>query len=227
VRTLVTSLAINLNVTLLTDMVEIPGFNSQYTFEDVAYNVSSYYDPKYPGMAPLTCISAPVTQCILAIGEVFALPVFNHAGASPNVPTVCDCAVLSAEYLSSRYSQCNLFNFLSGFIFWAGTNGSPNPVFEMAIGYGYDYASINADAFNASFTASYWGVTSPDREDLNEAETRRNAYSFCNVSGYGPCSLVTFSSFDTNPNSWAVSEYYYQLQTGACRNTFTTTYADW
>jgi hypothetical protein len=228
VRTLVTTLAININVTQLSDMVEIPGFNTNYTFEGVAYNTSSYYDPKYPGMAPLTCISAPATQCILAVGEVFALPVFNHAGASGVVPTVCDCDVLSAEDLSSRYSPCNLFSFLSGFIFWPDTlNGSPDPVFEMAIGYGYDYASINADAFNASFTASYWGATSPERDDLNTAETRRNAYSFCNVSEYGPCSMVTFSSFDTNANNWAVSEFYYQVQNGACRDTFTTSYADW
>ena len=41
------------------------------------------------------------------------------------------------------------------------------------------------------------------------------------------CSLLTFTSFDVTPLSWAVTDYYYQLLYGACRNSFVPDYANW
>lgn len=217
VRTLITSLAINMNITRLSDMVEIPGYAGNYTYKGVAYNVSDYYDPKYPGMAPLTCLNGAISQCILAIGEVYALPLFNHAGANYTYPTMCDCSELSEEYLNNKYAPCNTFAFLSGILFWENT--LPNAIFDIASSYDFDYSRINKAAYNASFIASYFGTTSPV-EELSSFEFRNASYAFCNLPGYGPCSLLTFTSFDFIMDNWAISSYYYQLQNGACRNTF-------
>lgn len=55
-----------------------------------------------------------VSSHLRCIGNVYALPIFNHMGLNSTVPMVCNCTTLTEEELSSSYFNCNLFSFLSG-----------------------------------------------------------------------------------------------------------------
>lgn len=157
------------------------------------------------------------------IGGTYALPFYNHAGANLTYPTPCNCTTLPTSYVDDRYDPCNVFSFITGFIYF--NTYDMQPMFEMS--QRYSLAQINTYAYNASFVASAWGRFSPNYEsEFNQPEYRRAVYEFCNTTNY-TCSIVTFSSFDTSITNWAVSDYYYSLPTGACHDSFSTTQEYW
>jgi hypothetical protein len=162
-------------------------------------------------------------------GNAYALPFFNHAGNNLQLPEPCDCSKLTQAELSDPYSNCNVFRLLSGFMFWPVSD--PYEVFALALKYQLNFTAINEAVFNASYISSYWGDESAYRTDLQSAASRSAAFDFCKLSSNSnsssSCSLVTFSMFDAYEYSWAISSYYFQLRTGACQDTFSTSASTW
>ena len=231
VRTLITGNAINSGVLEFDEIVEIPAFRSKYVYDGVVYNVSNYFDPKYPGMEPLACIvssdanAAIANSCVLRVSPfAYGFPLFNHIGNNLDLPQPCICSELSADYLSHPNSLCNEFFLLSGFLFYNST--LPSPLIEVFLKANSTYL-LNKQSFNATFAASYFGQNSVNRSYLESESYRAAAYEFCYTAKYGGCSIVTFTSFDLAQYNWAINSYYYQLQTGACRNTLYISYDDW
>ena len=90
---------------------------------------------------------------------------------------------------------------------------------------------INNYAFFPSFVASPYGIASPYYNNLFTTTTyRKQIYDFCKVTTNDGinhyCSLITFASFDNNQVNFAISTYFFQLQQGACSDSFTTTTAN-
>lgn len=237
VQTLMTALAVNLYVIQLSALVELPHFNSDYEYNGIQYYISYYYSPKFPSMIPMICLKTVNYQedfpnnatnaflCGLNYNGVTAMPIFNQFGSNSTFPMPCDCANAASYDLDVAFSNCNLFNFLSGFIFW--NTESPNPILEMLGKFQFNYKTINNLAFNASFIDSYWGLTSPLYNQLHSKQFRSHAYEYCQTS-YGVCSMVLFSSFDNAQDAtWAISKYYYILQNGACRDSISPSADAW
>ena len=83
------------------------------------------------------------------------------------------------------------------------------------------WAEINSLAYNISYAAASYGYTTPGQADdktfqLNE--WRDPAFEFCHFNNM-TCSLVVFNSYD--PMYKYVNAYYFQIETGACTDTFT------
>jgi hypothetical protein len=226
VRSLVTALAINLKISYLTALVEIPAFRTNYTYNHIDYNVSRYYDPHFPGMTPVQCIANPNhEQCVLVIGEsTFAIPFFHHLGNNTEFPERCNCSYLSEDDLTNPFANCNMFRFLAGYIFYP-TN-TPDGIFELMTKYNFSFNEVNNFVYPISYMASYWGQQSSYRDNYFDNITyREELYQFCNIS-IGYCSISTFSLFDGDPD-WSISSYYYQLQTGACQDMLSTSRTYW
>jgi hypothetical protein len=237
VQTIMTALAVNLYVIQLSALVELPHFNSNYEYNGISYYVSYYYSPKFPSMTPMICLrtmqynedypnsEANAFLCGLSYDGVIAMPIFNQFGSNSTFPMPCDCNKADSYDLHIAFSNCNSFNFMSGFMFW--NTQSPNAILEMLGKFQFNYQTINDHAFNASFIDSYWGLTSPYYRDLHSQQFRRQSYEFCQTS-FGPCSMVLFSSFDNrNDATWAISKYYYILQNGACHDSISPTKDAW
>jgi hypothetical protein len=89
-------------------------------------------------------------------------------------------------------------------------------------------STLNSDSYYALWIDSYFGINSPNRSDFNTPEQRAAAYSFCDLpDSTSRCTFMIFTHFDRNPNTWAISDYYYQLQTGACQNSFVGSQEEW
>lgn len=76
----------------------------------------SYVDPRYPGMKPIPCLqpagSNPKRRlCAMIVGQVYVLPVFNHAGDSYSEPHTCNC---TAELASGSDIRTNQYNNCKG-----------------------------------------------------------------------------------------------------------------
>jgi hypothetical protein len=227
VRTLVTVMAVNLGILDFDQLVEIPGYSSNYTYAGTPYNVSRYFNPKYPGMSEFSCIKdIDLKKCIVSIGATYAIPLFNHMGQNGILPQPCFCSSINVSELDNQYFPCNMFYLMSGLMFWPEAMFSPNAAFEMILKYNESISLINELSYNASFWASYWGQQSPNRVEFNGQTTRQLNYQFCNTS-YGTCSLITFSSFDSYLDNFAISDSYFQLRYGACRDTISTTEEAW
>jgi hypothetical protein len=226
IRSLFTAMAVNLGILDFNDIVQIQSVNSTLTVDNVAYNYSDYYDPKFPGMRPITCIYTEDRQfCTIRMGLVFTIPFFHHQGNNSQLPQQCICGEISVEDLENPYSDCNVFKFIAGVTFWQ-TN-VPDPLFRIIEYYNYSFSTINDLSYQAAFVSSYWGQTSQEKEYLNSESYLQNAFSFCNITTDGPCSILTVSAFDTSEFDWTVSKYYYQLQRGTCSASLTPSPVNW
>jgi hypothetical protein len=129
----------------------------------------------------------------------------------------------------------NVFNFLTGFIFYPYKAMFPDPVLDLLMRYSVTDGSftaghtINALAFTAQFTAGAFGASSPNRTSFASPQQREDMYAFCRSEQYGNCSLVTFNSVDQNKAStdWLVGQTYYQVYTGACSDSFSASREAW
>jgi hypothetical protein len=234
VRSLITCVAVNLGVLGVEYLVEIPSYDKEFTFEGQTYIATSFYDPKYKGMAPISCIALENrTNCVIVLeNQVYGVPVFNHVGTSASMPIPCNCSTLNAEQLSDRYFACNLFAFLAGVLYYPTT--TPYDIMRLwtyngAIGYyGLFVSPVNIDSYYPMYYDSFFGLNSVNATQFQKPSVRQAAYDFCNVPGTNnTCSFLTFTLFDNYPTSWAVSDNYYQVATGACNNSFVQTYAEW
>jgi hypothetical protein len=196
----------------------------------VTYLISKYYDPKYQGMAPIYCftsMSSGISICALKIGQMYAFPFFNHAGTNIYYPIFCDCAKLTKKELELPTHDCNMFRFITGFIFYPfQAENSFYPLYlliESQSVYGSAaYYALNLESFYPSFYDSSFG-----KSYYQYVASRESLYSFCNVTGFGTCSLLTFSIFDIDPEDWSIGNNYFQLTNGACRNTIAISKSKW
>jgi hypothetical protein len=87
VRTLVTALAINEKLVNTSILEVIPDTTITVLYKGMYYDVINSFNPKFSGMAPLTCFTN-ISQCIFNIGTSYGIPIFNHYGNS----TVMNCS---------------------------------------------------------------------------------------------------------------------------------------
>ena len=155
-------------------------------------------------------------------------PMFHHIGSNLTYPTKCNCSTLTLAELSSKTHACNVFRFLSGFLFSAGNQGSVSALYalNLATKLNGNFGSLVEDAHNAMFYASSYGQNSRFAEEFNSPTSLAEAYAFCTI-GAVSCSLLTFTSYDITPANWAVSEYYTLMTNGACVDSITPAAADW
>ncbi len=173
-------------------------------------------------MSPLFCSLSKL--CFLEIGGVLVLPFFHHAGMELDYPTRCDCMALNPADLQDRMHPCHAFRFISGFYYWPG-EASIAPVLEMVEMYTKPIY-FHESGFEASFIASSFGRQS-NSSALANAAFQKKAFSFCHSPTYGDCSVFSVASFDLYDRGFSISEFYFQLERGACRDSFTPNATAW
>eukprot|EP01034_Spumella_vulgaris_P047506 gene47506-biopygen35413 len=222
IRTLITGLAANLHILAIEQLEEIVAFRQSVFVSGVEVKVRSYYDPKYAGMKPILCvlINGVEPSCVMQLGSVLAFPIFNHVGANLTSPELCNCSAFTPEVLADKTHNCNVFRFLSGLVY---VNGVLDVAYMFALRNKMGSAhAVNQGAHQAMFIAGSYGRNSPLTRQLNSPASLQAAYDFCNVDNQ-TCSVLTFTSYDITAANWAVSEYYYQLNNGACRDSISST----
>jgi hypothetical protein len=143
-------------------------------------------------------------------------------------PELCDCAVLTAAELSSPSHNCNVFRFLSGFMFLpAGNGASASYAIGLTLGkLRGNLGLLNEQSHGAMFAASTFGQNSALSHELNSKAALIHAYDFCKL-GAVSCSILTFATYDIIPTNWAVNKQYALLQNGACYNSITPSEEAW
>lgn len=224
IRTLITVVAINNKVTDPVDLQLVD--HTMYRVGEDLYYSASFVDPRYPGMEPTLCLfnNDGVPSCLLSIGSMYALPVFNHIGASYTTPGQCNCTTQFPDGNKNYSDPCNQFNFLTGFVYWPASAG---PLAALELVLEYSPQQLSDFAYLPMYVAGAFGVASPERDSFNSAAQRAQMYEFCNSATYGPCSIATFSSFDASYSSHAVSTNFYTVVYGACTDTMSATQQSW
>jgi hypothetical protein len=269
------ALGVNLGVVPIDQLLIVPESNLTVPFLNVSYDnvtlsMAAYFSYRSPYMDPIYCvnnvtgISSSFSEgsllyqisnggavCVVNMGDIYGLPVFNSWGGSLDEPDYCDCDTTAGHHVN-----CQNFDFISGLLFYNSprteeVNGVASFEKLLAIELAgligllnktQTYVALNRDAYNASFVSSY----SVDNEAENNKESnplfkepawRRNAYEFCRIENphynqsdselaeFLTCSLITFNSFD--PITRGVSEYKYQLTRGSCYDSFTVSNQTW
>ncbi len=155
-------------------------------------------------------------------------PLFRDVGSNNTAPVACDCATLTAAELTSPNHNCNVFRFLSGFMFLsAPSEASAGYALGLTLGkLQGNLGLLNANSHDAMFAASTFGQNSPLAAEINSPSALEAAYDFCKV-GAATCSILTFANYDLVPSNWAVSKQYTLLQNGACRDSISPTDEHW
>jgi hypothetical protein len=227
IRALITAVAINLGVVKPRRQLQLVD-HTVYNVSQVSYYAASFVDPRYPGMAPVLCLfdKRDTPYCLISVGFMYGLPVFNHIGNNTEYPAKCDCTQEISEGVNKNYTNvCNHFNFLTGVIVWPHAEAFPDPALELMLS--MSAQRIYDLAHPPMFTAGAYGTSSPLRGGFNSPSQRQEMYSFCQSDTYGACSIVTFSSYDSTFAASTVSTNYFQVDYGACQDTFTTASDDW
>lgn len=227
VRSLVTSLAVNVGIITLDDIVEVAGTAGQYPYVldgvPTVLNFSTYYDPRYPQMTPVLCWRVPEDGCIAYMGSTATLPMFGHSGRDKNWPAWCDCTDPTLGDLTDPTHACNVFSFISGVLFY----NTPDVSALFELGLKYSVSEVSYASFFPMFIASSFGENSVNYDELHSQQTLHDVYDFCYLPGHGHCRFLTFTTFDVTVVDYSVNEYFNQLRNGACRDTFSTTAANW
>jgi hypothetical protein len=116
---------------------------------------------------------------------------------------------------------CNVFDFMMGFMYYPydtqdDTGASKAESVQLLIGLlqTRPFVETNAMAYNASWAA----VTDLPYPEIYTAEWRQQAYDFCKINGRY-CNIAMFNSYDIENHF--VSTYYFNIEKGACNDTFT------
>ena len=227
VRSFLTAVAVNEGVMLLTSLEKLTNSTFPFVQDGVRYNVSNYYDARYPGMNPIYCAinldtefivldaqDYPLvlynTSCGLEFpNQTYSVPIFNHFGYSQDYPSYCACQ--DGLGPGATEDACSGFDLMAGVILYDNTQDADfadgNPFIDLA-------NKVPINLMNpAAYDAMYMAVSSHYTDQYEDLDARLQAYEFCNVS-YGSCTLVTISLFD-DANT-AVTDYYHQLLRGSC-----------
>jgi hypothetical protein len=109
VRTLVTCVALNSQI-VSPSVLQVTG-RSNFNYKNATYPRVAYVDPRYPGMRPVQCMLTGLAHgpplCLMIVGTVYVVPIFNHAGRSFFLPEPCNC---TAEEVSGSDISTNPFN---------------------------------------------------------------------------------------------------------------------
>jgi hypothetical protein len=271
------AIGVNLGVVPLAELVIVPGTNQTAgPYYGVTASVAAFFSYRTPYMAPIYCIhnvsgvDATIQKgsildeidndegaiCLVNIGDIYGLPVFNSWGASTTEPVYCDC-----ETGVGYEENCDDFDFISGILFYNSpitsevvnkTTFQELLTVELAglvvlMNKTKNYETLNRNAYNASWASSFSvddKVTHADYFDplFKEPAWRKTAYEFCEISvpfnktipvdgheiSYPASMTCSLITFNTfDPVTRAVSQYKYQLEKGSCKNTFTVPNATW
>ncbi len=218
---LVTALAVNLNILTFDALIEVKAFRSNITFTDGSVVLTSrYFNPKFPGMAPIVCVVN--IYCFLQVGPAsYAVPFFHHIGNNTELPEPCDCNQMSKLNKADPYHQCNRFLFLTGFYFYPYNGIEPLEQF-----FRRNATTSHALSYYPAFAASAFGQASPNYSQFQDPKIREEMYRFCQTS-YANCTMITFSLYDVLNPDWSISDHYYQLLTGACQDQVTASDESW
>ena len=222
VHALITGAAINMGILSPYELERIP--HTTYRVEQAGkwYTIDQYYNPRYPGMQPLHCQrdaeleesgTASEYVCVIRSGTLYMYPTYNHIGANVSYPKYCSC-----DYMEKRESGiCNSFNFIPSLIFYefeSEWSQSEDDLFAFSVLSNYSGHDRNRQVYDAAFDAIV-------ETDMRYNDTwRKDAYQFCKENASQSCSLLTFVVSDFGNT---VSDYYYQINHGACNDTFTIT----
>lgn len=224
IRALVTSFAVNIGVLEMVEVEEIVGSHDLITLPSGTLSIAKYYDPSYPGMQYITCLtdfSNPL--CIVQMGNAVALPFFQHAGNSTDWPVPCNCSNPDIGDLSDETHPCHRFTLMASLLYY--DNGTASSIFELI--QRYNMTEIAAKSYLGMFLSSAFGASSSRSQELYSNATLHEAFDWCHSDTYGDCNFLVFSAWDETRVDFTVNQYYYQLRHGACRNTLATTPAKW
>ena len=211
VQTLLTAYVLN------TGMMTV----SDYTLVSETGGIKNYIDPRYPGMGFVCCVNYnDQTLCGVPFGNAIGFPMFNDMGANPyhGEPIQCDCSNTSDVSLYGPTGVCNYLNFFAGIMLWPEyINNSAIPFYNFKMSYGSNYVHGMQAMFNAVYATSVWGA-------INNYSTNSsflaNAFSPCRYDNSN-CSIINFSLFNPYVGQGnSISDYYYQLVDGACKDSF-------
>jgi hypothetical protein len=205
---------------------------AQGVFHGVSYTAVKKYDSNYPGTKPITCIG-PTNgiddsqwTCLMSIGASYGLPFFVHRGTNTQYPSPCDCSDGSGQS-----PACDEFDFLEGLIVYDYTSNRTVssaypaafqpflPLLELL----YVHPAISALTANENVFYPAFAAIFPGAAEFTDPAWREKHYSFCRTKSFGYCSIVVYRSFSPD-NDTTVSLTNYQLNDGACANSFETPY---
>lgn len=239
IRAFSTAMALNLDYIHIQDLRHLEEQPFSFVYNDVTYNVTRYFDIRYPTMEPIYCSynvseippsSLPETFCTIVLVESVFLPVFNHLGASTYLPEYCNC---STDVGNSEL--CHEFRMMVGLIFY------PLPAFDpttdtienmisrqlitllKVIEKNGGYEKVNRNSYNASFiqSATFYKNLS---ETLSGENAATAAHDFCFIDGTS-CTVLNF--FETEIRSHTISDFQLQLPEPSCDDTFSIPDSAW
>jgi hypothetical protein len=155
-------------------------------------------------------------------------PLFRQVGANTTFPTKCNCTLLTLEELSDKTHDCNMFRFLSGFMFLAAP-AEESGAYVLGLTLGKlrgNLGLLNENSHHAMFAASTFGRHSPLAHVITSPEFMADAYEFCRV-GTVTCSILMFATYDLTPSNWAVNKQFTLMQNGACSDSISPTDEQW
>lgn len=135
------------------------------------------------------------------------------------------CCSLEGDHI--RFPYCNDMDFMIGMVFYNLPSGSGDDapgsnlpksalaLFELMVT--TNNVLLNMFAYNISYAASMYDT--PESATYGTPEWRERAFRFCTLETFGACSILLFNTYDDV--SHAVTEYNYDMSSGACRDTFT------
>jgi len=218
VRSLVIAFAVNNHILDYNSLEEVTGTGRTIDFNGTTIKTTEMFFNRYPGHKTIECSTVDnKVVCGMLFGDTFALPIFNHYGASFDYPLSCNCSLGFGTEL-----YCNVFDFMVGVIFYnindtytsPDNKIHPNAWATMNLAYRYsDPKELNRRAFNASYAATMYG-------EYTDPKWRETAYEFCHSEEFNTsCSILLFNAYDDV--SFTASEFYYQVKLGACNDSFT------
>jgi hypothetical protein len=175
--------------------------------------------------------------CFMRFGGMPSLPVFRHYGAEKNTPLACLCATGVG-----KTSTCQEFDMILSFVFYNYPGNKTATSLEairveestvlvqllILLNQTDNYELFNEAAYNAS-----WAPISyiyPESAALtNSKKWRKSSFEFCALNSLGLgntyCSIISLNPISTTSKS--VSEYFYQVKSGSCSDTFTVNASTW
>ena len=75
----------NLGILNFSYLEIVYGTNFVLPYDIIAFKGAQYVDPLFPSRPPVYCLEDSLFEfgafCVLRMGQIFAMPIFNHVGA--------------------------------------------------------------------------------------------------------------------------------------------------
>jgi hypothetical protein len=251
------AMGVNLEFIRLEDLRIVTQQLANFSYAGGTYSIGEYFDVRYPLMEPIFCMKNTTVMpshtprsllkfCVIVVGNTFGLPVFNHYGSNPYIPSYCSCST------TGRTDEvCQEFNLMTGLVFFKNKQNldvSNRDLRDLTLSKLKSklkagltdvglfslfavlkkfptYSDFNRAAYNASFL-----TVSSNYIEKCTGQCLKNTFEFCTVKNQTSgsnitCSLLVFNSQDTIDRT--VSDYKYQLQNGSCSASMVIPENDW